>query len=280
MADRTRRSSPRWLILIAMLGGCAAAAGLLAFLLLPRGSLAAARYAANGIRIGYAIEAPFAFLSSTGAVTGESPETARRIAARLGIRRVEWRQMDFNDLIPALEAQRIDVIAAGLFITPERQARVAFSIPTFRVTQGLLVAAGNPRGLHAYEDAVAALARIAVLSGSVEEAWFLRSGMPPASLLAVPDALTGRVAVESGAADGLALSAPTVRWIAGSGGRSAAALPFRQPGGAAASFGGFAFRKADTGLRQAWDGALRAFLGGAEHRAVLSAFGFTAEELP
>lgn len=44
---------------------------------------------ADTIRIGYAIEAPFAFLNSV----------AKEIVARVGIQRIEWVQTDFGSLI-------------------------------------------------------------------------------------------------------------------------------------------------------------------------------------
>jgi membrane-bound lytic murein transglycosylase MltF len=69
--------------------------------------------------------------------TGESPEVAKQIAARLEVRQVKWRQAEFGALIAELEAGRIDVIAAGMFMTPERAQRVSFSVPSFHVRQGL-----------------------------------------------------------------------------------------------------------------------------------------------
>ncbi|NTV62864.1 MAG: transporter substrate-binding domain-containing protein, partial [Oscillochloris sp.] len=100
------------------------------------------------IRIGYAVEAPFAFLAPGDVVTGESPEVARAVVQRLGITQITWVQTDFDQLIPELEEGRFDLIAAGMFITPDRAQRVAFSQPTFHVKQGLLVLVGNPYGLH------------------------------------------------------------------------------------------------------------------------------------
>ena len=98
------------------------------------------------IRIGYAVEAPYAFLTPDGELTGESPEVAKRITSRLGIPRITWRQVEFASLIDELDAGRIDMIASGMFVTEERARRVAFSIPTFHTHQALLVRAGNPGG--------------------------------------------------------------------------------------------------------------------------------------
>lgn len=97
------------------------------------------------ITIGYAVEAPYAFLTPDGTVTGEAPEIAKVMASRLGIGHIAWRQVEFGSLLAELEAGRIDVIAAGMFITPKRADRASFSLPTFRVREGLLV----PRGIRA-----------------------------------------------------------------------------------------------------------------------------------
>lgn len=241
---------------------------------------------AGTIRIGYAVEAPFAYLKPGGEVAGESPVVANQIVARLGISRIEWYLMQFNSLIPALEAGRIDIVAAGMFITRERAQRVRFSQPSLHVHQGLLTAKGNPRQIHSYEQILTQPSlKIAVLSESVEEDLLRRIGLPENQLVMIPDALTGRAAVESGAADGLALSAPTVRWLARRGqlGNTEEAQPFYQPSLALKErlgFVAFAFRKGDRRLCSAWNAALNKFIGTREHLALISEFGLTWADLP
>jgi polar amino acid transport system substrate-binding protein len=240
----------------------------------------------DSIRIGYAVEAPYAFLSGTGEVTGVDPEVARRIVARLGIGEVHWVLTEFGSLIAGLQVGRFDVIAAGMFITKERSELVSFSEPTFHVQQGLLVPGDNPLGLHSYEAAVSNQAvRVAALSGAVEETLLLQMGLPQARLVGVPDALAGVKAVESGVADALALSSPTFHWMALKGelGATTIATPFEQPPGAQEQllgFGGFAFRQEDEELREAWNAALRDFMGSPEHLSLLAEFGMTQGELP
>ena len=201
------------------------------------------------IRIGYAVEAPFAFIKSGGDVTGEAPEIAKRIVADLGINAIEWRLIEFGSLISEIEAGHIDVIAAGMFITPERAKRVNFSEPTFHVQQGLLVAKGNPLGIHSYEQMQNEKdQKVAVLDGSIELALMKNLGFVDAQLLIVPDALTGSVAVESGSTIGLALSSPTINWMSMQGQllNVEIAQPFDQPVLASQEmlgYGAFAFRK-------------------------------------
>lgn len=242
------------------------------------------RLRASGvIRIGYADEAPYAFLDSKGSVTGESPEIAKRISAALGLKRIEWRLTEFDHLLEDLNEGRVDVIAAGMFITPERARLAAFSTPTFQVQEGLLVRKGNPLALHSYEDlALDKTARVAAVAGAVEVGLLLRAGVRAERIEEVPDAQTGLVAVNTGLVDGLALSMPTVRWMAlrQGLGRAEVVPAFRGPLESDPAQGAFVFRKRDRQLREAWNAALESYLGSPGHLAVIAPFGFTREDLP
>jgi len=243
-------------------------------------------YRTRPLRIGYAVEAPHAFLRPGGEVTGQSPEVARLVAARLGIPRIEWRVAEFGALIDELEQGRIDVIAAGMFITPERARRISFSEPIFHVSQGLLVARGNPRKLASYQNALRnPRVRVAVISGAVEEQILRRIGLPGSQLVPVPDALTGRVAVETGMADALALSSPTIEWMAGREqlGRTEKVRPFEQPDPELirrTGYGAFAFRKEDKTLRNAWNAAQKTVLASDAYKNIMREFGFTPDDYP
>lgn len=249
--------------------------GLIAFFHLPPREDALTRLRAAGVvRIGYAVEAPFAILGDAGEVTGEAPEIARHVVEGLGIPRIEWRQMDFGSLVPELRAGRIDVIAAGLFITPERSGRVLFSRPTMAVRQAALVPAGNPRGLRSYKDIAGRPdVAVAVLAGSVEDQFMRRLGMGDGRLLRVPDALTGRRAVETGLAATLLLSEPSLRGMLSRGGSDGFEVVVE--GEIEAGLPAFAFRLDEPELRDAWDDVLSAYLGSEGHLAMLAALGLT-----
>jgi len=232
------------------------------------------------LRIGYAVEAPYAFVTADGTVTGESPEIARVVAQRLGLGRIEWRQAEFGRLAAELQAGKIDVVAAGMFITPERQKTTSFSRPTFRVREALLVRAGNTLGLKTFAP-TAAIPKFAVIEGAYEIPFLTSAGWPESALYLVPDALTGLRALESGAADALVLSAPTLRTMAAQAVPGTVELVVppesdRNP----SSWGGFLFRREDRALREAWDGVLEELIGSPDHEALVRPYGFTAEELP
>src|SRR5690606_26443062 len=76
---------------------------------------------AGKVRIGYANEAPYAYMDSAeNRITGEAVEIARVVLKRMGINEVEGVLTEFGSLIPGLQANRFDIIAAGMYITPER----------------------------------------------------------------------------------------------------------------------------------------------------------------
>ncbi len=279
----TRRPRPGSSLLGFVALACAVTALLFLLLELPGPDDTAWR--GGTVRVGYALEPPYAYRTPEGTVTGEAPEVARAVLTRAGITRMRWVLGDFNALIPDLLAGHIDMIAAGMFITPDRTARVAFSLPSSVVGQGLLVRRGNPRGLHDYASlAGRGEVTVAVLDGAVEHRQLLQLGMPAERLLLVPDAHAGMTAVRKGRVDGLALSGPTVVLLARQHpDELEAARPFTQPvleGRSVAGLCAFAFRKEDTVLAARVNEQLRTFIGSPEHLALVRPFGFDATTLP
>ena len=87
---------------------------------------------ANGyIRVGFANEAPFGFATPAGELTGEAPEVAKAVLAKMGIGEVDGVLTEFGSLIPGLKAGRFDIIAAGMFVNPARCNEIAFSEPSY-----------------------------------------------------------------------------------------------------------------------------------------------------
>lgn len=277
---------------LALLGGAGAAlcaAGGLAWWAWPESDAWLAQVRRSGVlRVGYAVEPPYAELGLDQPPGGESPGVVQAAAQALGWRPV-WTLTDFGLLLPQLEAGRFDVVAAGLFITPERRRRVRFSRPTLRVRGGWLwrTGAAAPPDDHvqaarlanqAAAGAGAPALRLVALSGSIEHQALLAAGLAPQRLLVAPDAATGETLVLRGQADALALSWPTVRRMAEA---SAGRLQARPIADAAASHEvALAMHRDASGLQHVLDGALQAFIGSAEHLALLQRCGLGPDDLP
>lgn len=234
------------------------------------------------LRAGYALEAPYAYRDAEGTLRGESVDTLRAALQRAGLPEPVWVHVEFARLLHELQSGRIDVIAAGMFITPERTAQAEFTRPTTSVRTGLLVQKGNPLDLHTLEDVRrAGGARLAVLEGSVELAQARESGLTDAQLLRLPDPASAVAALRSGQAAAFALSTPSLRWAMRESPTLDLAAPFsvsRRDGQRDIGYPAFVFRPGDP-RRARVDQALSGYLGSAEHLRAVADYGFSAEDV-
>jgi hypothetical protein len=103
----------------------------------------------GSITVGFANERPYAYQDG-GELVGEAPAVHSYIFDKIGGIELDGKQSGFDSLIPSLNADRVDVVTAGMFITPERCQQADFSNPEYVATTSLLVPKGNPEGLSDY----------------------------------------------------------------------------------------------------------------------------------
>src|SRR3954451_18044040 len=234
------------------------------------------------IRVGFANEAPFGYATPDGKLTGEAPEVAKAVLAKIGIRQVDGVLTEFGSLIPGLKAGRFDIIAAGMFITPKRCAEIAFSEPSYGIGQAMLVKAGNPKGIKDYSSIKGNPdLKLAVMAGAVEVGYAKDAGVPQDQLVILPDQSSLLAAVQSGRADAAALTALSIADMAKKGEEVESTKPFGEVAGKSVKgHGGFGFRKDDKALYTAFNDQLKKFIGSPEHIALVEPFGFGKDYLP
>jgi len=239
------------------------------------------------VKIGFANESPYAYVDNeTGRLTGEAPEIARAVMEKLGVDDVDGVLTEFGSLVPGLEAGRFDLIAAGMYVTPERCKRVAFSEPTYCIPEAFAVAAGNPLGLHSYEDvANNGSAKLGVVRGTVEHGYAEAMGVPSSRIVIFPDAPSALAGVQADRVDAYAGTSLTIDDLLGKADDAdlERAAPFRGPvvdGKPAMGCGAFALRKGDTELLAAINAELDALIGSDEHLALVAPFGFSRDTVP
>lgn len=99
----------------------------------------------KALKIGVsATREPFSFVDKEGRVTGHDGELARLIGAKLQ-RPVEFFDMKFMALIPALQSGKVDLIVTGMTATDERRKTVDFTQPYFTNSQVMLVRKENSK---------------------------------------------------------------------------------------------------------------------------------------
>jgi polar amino acid transport system substrate-binding protein len=259
----------------------AAAAGLVAHAATANAETTLQRIQRTGeVRIGYANESPFAYTTPDGTVTGESPEIAKKVFAKLGVRQVDAVLTEWGSLIPGLRAGRFDVIAAGMYVTPERCKQVAFANPQYQSQDTLLTLKGNPKNLQSYADVGKNPdAKLAVMAGSVELGYARESGVKDGQLLQVPDTTAQLQAVRAGRADAAAGTALTMKGLAAKAGPTVEAIPKFTDDPKHTGYGALAFRPDDTDLRDAVNQQLKAWLGTPDHLKTVAPFGFDKSNL-
>ena len=86
---------------------------------------------------------PYESRNEKGELVGFDIELTETIGRKLG-KKIQWQDMPFDALIPAVMMKKVDLVAAGLSATPERAKRVAFSAPYEISYSAFVTKAENP----------------------------------------------------------------------------------------------------------------------------------------
>lgn len=86
---------------------------------------------------------PFELVDENGNIVGFDADVMRAIGLIEGYD-VKIKDMSFDALIPALKAGKVDIVAAGLTITDERDKVIDYTNPYWDANQGVLVRKDSP----------------------------------------------------------------------------------------------------------------------------------------
>ena len=235
----------------------------------------------GSVTVGFAGEAPYSFMEN-GELTGATVALHREIFGNLGIETVEGVNADFGALIPGLQANRFDVVSAGMSILPERCEQAAFSEPEFNYTTALMVEEGNPMNLTDMQSVADSGARLATMTGAIESDYATELGIDSMQVATPQD---GMDAVTSGRADVFALTGISLNWMKNN--NPDAPVEVTQSfvaeinGVPQVGAGGTVFRTDDKELLDAYNEELAKITSDPEkYLSIVGEFGFTEEELP
>ena len=119
---------------------------------------------AVGIELKYP---PYSYIDKDGKPQGFDIESAKWIAEDQGLN-IEFRTVEWDGIIPALLAKKIDMVYSGMTINPERAEKVAFSDIYWVTNQGIAVKKNSPLTL---DDVMSGKAKIGTQRGSTAEGW-------------------------------------------------------------------------------------------------------------
>ena len=232
------------------------------------------------LQIAVANEIPYGYIDPiTNEAMGAGPDVAKHIAAELGIENIEWVTTEFSSLIPGLQADRFDVVAAEMAVNAERCAAVIYSEPNSSYGEGLLVPAGNPGGINSYEQfAEDPELTVAIMAGANQLEMMQNLGVSEDQLVTISSNADAISTVSTGRADAYAATGLTASELAGQSDDVEVAEGFSDPvidDVEQRSWGAFAFSNNSEELRDAWNEALAEYKQSDAWLETLSGYGFT-----
>jgi polar amino acid transport system substrate-binding protein len=166
-----------------------------------------------------------------------------------------------------------------IFISAEREKRVAFSRPVWALGDGFLLPPGNPKALSSYESLAAQSdARLGTIAGTVQIGAAQSAGVSDSQIVVFKDQPEAIAALFAGKIDAFVGTAVGNRALAEANPGLETVAHERGKGGKTA-VGGFSFRKDNHYLLEAVNEQLRKYLGSADHRARMAKYGITQVEI-
>ena len=235
------------------------------------------------ITVGIAGEEPYDYLEG-GKLTGMDPEVQKVIWKNVGIDTVKSRQVDFDGLIPGLVARRFDVVAAGMFIIPDRCKQASFSDPMYCAPNAFIVPKGNPKNITDFKSVADAGIKVAVFGGAIEGIYAEKAGVKKSDVVEVSSGRDGLLQVKQGRVGAFGLTTITLNNILKKNPSSGVELtkPFTPVVGGKEQHGcgGAVFRKDDNELRMAFNAQLKKLKDSGQLLKIIQPFGFGPETLP
>jgi len=233
------------------------------------------------VRIAIANEIPYGYMDLDGTAKGVGPDVAKHIMSELGIEKIEWVTTTFGSLIPGLQADRFDMVAAEMAVLPQRCQQVLFSEPDSSYGEGLLVAKGNPHDIHTYDAFADSDLKVAIMAGADQLEMMQALGVPDDRMVTISNNADAISTVSTGRADAYAATSLTVSELAAKSDSVEAAADFTDPvinGEPVRSWGAFTFAQGSEDFRDAVNEKLAEFKQTDEWEEILTQYGFSSTD--
>jgi polar amino acid transport system substrate-binding protein len=164
------------------------------------------------LRVGVSPFTPWVFKGKNGKLVGFEIDVAKKLSKDMGVT-PEFISYDWEKLIPALNEGKIDIIIAGMAITPQRALKVNFSLPY--ATSGISLATHieGTKHIRSVEELNRKSIKIGVISATVSEGLAKRI-FDKATIMAFKKSNEAENAIVSGKIQAYLEAKPIPRFIA------------------------------------------------------------------
>ncbi|MET4260848.1 polar amino acid transport system substrate-binding protein [Bradyrhizobium sp. S3.12.5] len=174
------------------------------------GPLLASVQRAGEVKVGLGSAPPYIALSPDGHATGYIVEVLNLALKGMGLPALTPVLAKWDAMIPGLQARQFDFVG-GQVITESRCKAVMFAAPIWVMRDALYTRPGNPKQLTGYSQvARSSDVKLAVITGTTQEAYALKQGVKSDQLVRVTDIQASAATVVGGRADAFVVGQFTI----------------------------------------------------------------------
>jgi polar amino acid transport system substrate-binding protein len=149
---------------------------------------------------------PFNMTTKDNRIIGLEVDLAQALAQAMEVE-LKLQAISFKDLLPALEAGKVDMILSGMTITAKRNSKVAFVGPYYISGKGLLTKTSKLADIKDPDEIDRSEVRITALEGSTSEV-FVKNILPNVKFLAARNYTEAVIMVINDKADAMIADQP------------------------------------------------------------------------
>ena len=239
------------------------------------------------VGVGIANEKPYGYVETNGALTGAVPDIILAALTPYGVKTMQAEVVEFNALIPGLNAGRFDIVGAGMYITPPRCQVIAFTNPVTRLGYGFAALKGNPKGVHSIADvAKSADAVVGTQTGSAEVGDLQKAGVPSDRVVLFANATEALAGLKAHRCDVIYFPSLELSELLKTANDPAVERVdnFQQvigkDGKPEFGYSALGLRKSDTDLKSALDAEISKMLASGKLLEIIAKYGYGKDELP
>jgi polar amino acid transport system substrate-binding protein len=239
------------------------------------------------VGVGIANEKPYGYVDTNGQLAGAVPEIILAALTPYGIKTMQAEIVEFNALIPGLNAGRFDIVGAGMYIRPKRCEAIAFTNPITRLGYGFAALKGNPKGVHSIADvAKNANAMVGTQTGSAQVEELQKAGVPPDRVVLFANATEALAGLKANRCDVIYFPSLELNELLKTANDPAVerVADFKQVvdqnGDPDYGYSALGLRKGDKDLKTALDAEIGKMLSSGKLLEIVARYGYGRDELP
>lgn len=221
------------------------------------------------IRLGFAAAPPWAYAGNDGSAKGFVNGIAIDVLKRMGHTNIEPVLTSWSSLIPSLKARRVDIVTGGMYIVKARCENMDFSDPIGAFGDTFVVPKGNPENLETYQDLIDQNLTMVAPSGYNTLTDAKDAGVPNRNIREVPGTTEALAALRTGRTDAVPINVLEAKHAADMDEKFDISDP-EVFVGRDKQVVGVGFRSEDSAFREAFNKALKDYMGSDEMMATVT----------